>query len=36
MIRAAVLQDASVIVLDDFDDRPELASFDGVGAILRY
>lgn len=36
MIRSAVLQDADVIVLDDFDDRPEIAAFKGVGAILRY
>lgn len=36
MIRCAVLQDADVIVLEDFDDRPEVASFEGVGAILRY
>jgi peptide chain release factor subunit 1 len=36
MIRDAVLQDASVIVLDDYEDRPEIASFSGVGAILRY
>ncbi|HWD68826.1 MAG TPA: Vms1/Ankzf1 family peptidyl-tRNA hydrolase [Solirubrobacteraceae bacterium] len=36
MIRSAVLQDAEVIVLDDYDDRPEIASFSGVGAILRY
>jgi hypothetical protein len=36
MIRSAVLQDAEVIVLDDLDDRPEIAAFTGVGAILRY
>lgn len=36
MIRAAVLQDAEVIVLADFDDRPEIGAFEGVGAILRY
>lgn len=36
MIRSAVLQDAEVIVLEDFDDRPEVAAFNGVGAILRY
>jgi hypothetical protein len=36
MIRSAVLQDARVIVLDDYDDRPEIAAFSGVGAILRY
>lgn len=36
MIRSAVLQDAEVIVLEDFVDRPELSAFDGVGAILRY
>jgi hypothetical protein len=36
MIRAALLQDADVIVLADFDDRPEIAAFQGVGAILRY
>ena len=36
MIRSALLQDADVIVLEDFDDRPEIAAFDGVGAILRY
>jgi hypothetical protein len=23
-------------VLADFDDRPEIAAFQGVGAILRY
>lgn len=36
MIRSAVLQDAEVIVLDDYDDRPEIAAFSGVGALLRY
>ena len=36
MIRSALLQDADVIVLDDFEDRPEIAAFTGVGAILRY
>src|SRR5579875_3405325 len=36
MIRSAVLQDAEVIVLEDFVDRPEIAAFNGVGAILRY
>ena len=36
MIRSAVLQDAEVIVLDDYDDRPEIAAFSGIGAILRY
>ncbi len=36
MIRSAVLQDADVVVLDDFDDRPELSAFHGIGAILRY
>lgn len=36
MIRSAVLQDASVIVLDEYEDRPEVAAFSGVGAILRY
>jgi peptide chain release factor subunit 1 len=36
MIRSALLQDAEVIVLDDYDDRPEIAAFSGVGAILRY
>jgi peptide chain release factor subunit 1 len=36
MIRSAVLQDASVIVLDEYEDRPEIAAFSGVGAILRY
>jgi peptide subunit release factor 1 (eRF1) len=36
MIRSALLQDADVIVLEDFDDRPEIAAFDGVGALLRY
>lgn len=36
MVRAALLQDAELIVLDEFEDRPELAAFDGVGAILRY
>ena len=36
MIRSALLQDADVIVLGDFDDRPEIAAFSGVGAILRY
>jgi hypothetical protein len=36
MIRNAVLQDAEVIVLDDYEDRPEVAAFSGVGAILRY
>jgi peptide chain release factor subunit 1 len=36
MIRSAVLQDAEVIVLDDYDDRPEVAAFSGIGAILRY
>ena len=36
MIRSAVLQDAEVVVLDHYDDRPEIASFSGVGAILRY
>ncbi len=36
MIRSALLQDAAVVVLDDYDDRPEIAAFSGVGAILRY
>ena len=36
MIRSAVLQDAEVIVLEDFVDRPEIGAFDGIGAILRY
>jgi len=36
MVRSAVLQDAEVIVLDDFMDRPEIAAFNGIGAILRY
>jgi peptide chain release factor subunit 1 len=36
MVRSAVLQDADVIVLDDLNDRPEIAAFTGVGAILRY
>lgn len=36
MIRAAIRQDAEVIVLDELDRRPEVAAFDGVGAILRY
>jgi peptide chain release factor subunit 1 len=36
MIRSALLQDAEVIVLDDYDDRPEIAAFSGIGAILRY
>ncbi|MGH2862049.1 MAG: Vms1/Ankzf1 family peptidyl-tRNA hydrolase [Solirubrobacteraceae bacterium] len=36
MIRSAVRQDAEVIVLGDYDDRPEIAAFSGVGAILRY
>jgi peptide chain release factor subunit 1 len=36
MVRSAVLQDAEVIVLDDYDDRPEISAFSGIGAILRY
>ncbi len=36
MIRSAVLQDADVVVLDDFDDRPEISAFQGIGAILWY
>ena len=36
MIRSALLQDAEVIVLGDFEDRPEIAAFSGVGVILRY
>jgi hypothetical protein len=36
MVRSAVLQDAEVIVLDDFVDRPEIGAFHGIGAILRY
>lgn len=36
MVRSAVLQDAEVIVLEDFVDRPEIGAFDGIGAILRY
>lgn len=36
MIRAAIRQDAKVIVLSDLDDRPEVGAFGGVGALLRY
>lgn len=36
IVRAAVLQDARLIVLDRLDDRAEIAAFDGIGALLRY
>ncbi len=36
MIRSAIRQDADVVVLQDFADRPEIAAVAGVGAILRY
>ncbi|HEX3616641.1 MAG TPA: Vms1/Ankzf1 family peptidyl-tRNA hydrolase [Solirubrobacteraceae bacterium] len=36
MVRSAVLQDAEVIVLGDYEDRPEISAFSGIGAILRY
>jgi peptide chain release factor subunit 1 len=36
MVRSALLQDADVIVLGDYDDRPEVSAFRGIGAILRY